>query len=101
MSGSRRELFELLDKPALQPLPITIYEYTEIAFARVNIDTTSNLKDPSCVKLVGEYLIPGQSDGGSGCSVAAMQSYTLPIPVAQKKCNSADYTAASLALEPR
>lgn len=38
MTGSRKELFELLDKPALQPLPHTNYEYTEIAFARVNID---------------------------------------------------------------
>ena len=35
---SRRELFELLDKPALKPLPPTRYEFSEWARARVNID---------------------------------------------------------------
>jgi len=35
---SRRELFELLDKPALKPLPPTRYEFSEWVRARVNID---------------------------------------------------------------
>jgi transposase len=35
---SRRELFELLDRPALKPLPPTRYEFSEWAKARVNID---------------------------------------------------------------
>jgi transposase len=36
--GSRRELFEQLDKPALKPLPQTPYEYAEWSKARVHID---------------------------------------------------------------
>jgi len=38
LPGSRLSQFELLDKPALQPLPKTPYQYTEFKLARVNID---------------------------------------------------------------
>lgn len=36
--GSRRTLFELLDKPALRPLPAARYEYGDWETHRVNID---------------------------------------------------------------
>lgn len=36
--GSRLSQFELLDKPAMQALPETRYEYIEFKIARVNID---------------------------------------------------------------
>ena len=36
--GSRRSLFEDLDRPALKPLPAERYEYAEWRKARVNID---------------------------------------------------------------
>ena len=38
LPGSRHELFETLDRPALQPLPAQPYEYAEWKLARVNID---------------------------------------------------------------
>ena len=38
MEGSRRSLFETIDKPALKPLPSTPYEYAEWKTAAVNID---------------------------------------------------------------
>jgi transposase len=38
LPGSRRTRFETIDKPALKPLPTTPYEYTNIGFARVNLD---------------------------------------------------------------
>lgn len=38
LEGSRRSLFEDLDKPALRPLPAEPYEYAEWKKARVNID---------------------------------------------------------------
>lgn len=38
LPGSRRSLFEQLDKPALRPLPLQPYEYAEWRKARVNID---------------------------------------------------------------
>ena len=38
LEGSRRSLFEQLDKPALRPLPAEPYEYAEWKKARVNID---------------------------------------------------------------
>lgn len=38
MAGSRRSLFEELDKPALRPLPVEPYEYAEWKKVRVNID---------------------------------------------------------------
>jgi len=38
LPGSRRELFEKLDRPALRPLPPDPYEYAEWRQARVNID---------------------------------------------------------------
>lgn len=38
LDGSRRTLFESLDRPALAPLPATRYEYAEWKKARVNID---------------------------------------------------------------
>jgi transposase len=37
-SGSRRSLFEALDRPALKPLPVERYELAEWKTARVNID---------------------------------------------------------------
>jgi len=36
--GSRRSLFETLDRPALKPLPVERYQYGEWKRARVNID---------------------------------------------------------------
>ena len=38
LAGSRRELFEQLDRPALQPLPAQAYEFAEWKKVRVNID---------------------------------------------------------------
>ncbi len=38
LRGSRRSLFESLDKPALKPLPIERYQYAEWKEARVHID---------------------------------------------------------------
>jgi transposase len=38
MDGSRKELFELLDRPALKPLPPTRYEFATFKHAKVNID---------------------------------------------------------------
>jgi len=38
LEGSRRSLFEKVDKPALMPLPQTRYEYAEWEKARVNLD---------------------------------------------------------------
>jgi transposase len=38
LPGSRRSLFESLDRPALRPLPSTRYEYARWKKARVNID---------------------------------------------------------------
>lgn len=38
MDGSRKELFEALDRPALRPLPPTRYEFATFRKARVNID---------------------------------------------------------------
>jgi len=38
LNGSRRTLFEALDRPALKPLPSEPYEYAQWMKARVNID---------------------------------------------------------------
>jgi len=38
LDGTRRSLFESLERPALKPLPATRYEYGEWSTARVNID---------------------------------------------------------------
>ena len=38
LSGSRREWFERIDRPALQPLPNSAYEFAEWKKVRVNID---------------------------------------------------------------
>ena len=38
LPGTRRALFEQLDKPALRPLPVEPYEYAEWKQARVHID---------------------------------------------------------------
>ena len=38
LPGSRRELFETLDRPAMHPLPARPYEYAEWKKVRVNID---------------------------------------------------------------
>lgn len=38
LPGSRRELFETLERPALKPLPSTPYEYAEWKKVRVHID---------------------------------------------------------------
>ena len=38
MDGTRRSLYETIDRPALRPLPSSPYEYAEWKTARVNID---------------------------------------------------------------
>lgn len=38
MEGSRRSLFETIDKPAMKPLPLRAYEYAEWKKATVNVD---------------------------------------------------------------
>jgi transposase len=38
LPGSRQELFDTLDRPALRPLPAQPYAYAEWKLARVNID---------------------------------------------------------------
>lgn len=38
LPGSRRESFDALDRPALQPLPATAYEFAQWKKVRVNID---------------------------------------------------------------
>ncbi len=38
LPGTRRSMFESLDRPALQPLPATPYQYAEWKKVRVNID---------------------------------------------------------------
>lgn len=38
LAGTRRSQFEAMDKPALQPLPATVYEYAQWKKARVSID---------------------------------------------------------------
>lgn len=38
LEGSRRSLYETIDRPALKPLPATPYEFAEWKKARVNID---------------------------------------------------------------
>src|SRR5499426_1654665 len=38
LPGSRQQLFEALDRPALHPLPAQLYEYAEWKLVRVNID---------------------------------------------------------------
>ncbi|MDK2901872.1 MAG: hypothetical protein PWQ37_3144 [Candidatus Petromonas sp.] len=38
MEGSRRSLYETLEKPALKPLPLQPYEYAVWKYVRVNID---------------------------------------------------------------
>nr|VFJ68313.1 MAG: Transposase [Candidatus Kentron sp. FW] len=44
LPGSRRHLFESLDKPALKPLPRSAYAYAEWKKVRVNIDYHVELK---------------------------------------------------------
>ena len=53
LPGSRRTLFESLDKPALRPLPATPYVFAEWKRARVNIDYHVSL-DGHC------YSVPYQ-----------------------------------------
>ena len=38
LDTTRQELFETIDKPALEPLPVNRYEYAEWAKSRVNLD---------------------------------------------------------------
>lgn len=38
LNGTRQSWFETLDRPALQPLPVHAYQYTDIRPAKVNID---------------------------------------------------------------
>jgi len=45
LPGSRRELFEQLDRPALRPLPAETYELAEWKKVRVNIDYHVELDD--------------------------------------------------------
>jgi transposase len=45
LGGSRQELFERIDKPALRPLPTEPYEYADWRKARVNIDYHVSVSD--------------------------------------------------------
>jgi len=59
--GSRRSLFETLDRPALKPLPARPFEYEEWEKVRVNLDYHVRVKaDAHCYsvpfRLVGEEL---------------------------------------------
>lgn len=45
LAGSRRQLFEALDRPALKPLPVTPYVYAEWKKARVHIDYHVEVED--------------------------------------------------------
>jgi transposase len=45
MEGSRRSLFETIDKPALKALPLQAYEYAEWKKATVNIDYHITIDD--------------------------------------------------------
>jgi transposase len=38
LPGSRRSVFESIDRPALKPLPADRYEYTKIGYARAGLD---------------------------------------------------------------
>jgi len=53
LGKSRRELYEELDKPALQPLPLEKYRYHEFKLCRVNIDYHIQLEK-------GFYSVPYQ-----------------------------------------
>lgn len=44
LEGSRRSLFETLDRPALLPLPATRYDYAQWKKAGVNIDTRAGYR---------------------------------------------------------
>ena len=50
IEGSRRSLFEDLDRPALKRLPAERYEYAEWPKARVNIDYH--------IRVDGRYSVP-------------------------------------------
>lgn len=43
MPGSRRSVFDQVDKPALKPLPSCRYEYTTIGYARAGLDYHVNV----------------------------------------------------------
>ena len=45
MDGTRRSLYETIDRPALKPLPSAPYEYAEWKKARVNIDYHIEIDD--------------------------------------------------------
>jgi len=45
MDGSRRSLYETLDRPALKPLPSVPYQYAECKKVRVNIDYHIEIDD--------------------------------------------------------
>lgn len=45
LAGSRRQLFEALDRPALKPLPVTPYIYAEWKKVRVHIDYHVEVED--------------------------------------------------------
>ena len=45
MDGSRRSLYETLDRPALKPLPSVPYQYAECKKVRVNIDYHIGIDD--------------------------------------------------------
>ena len=59
MAGSRRTLFETIDKPALKPLPIDHYEFAFWKKAKVNIDYHIEFEGNYYsipYQLVGEYV---------------------------------------------
>jgi transposase len=53
LAGSRRQLFEALDRPALKPLPVTPYSYAEWKKVRVHIDYHVEVEDH-------DYSVPYQ-----------------------------------------
>lgn len=58
LPGSRLSQFELLDKPALKPLPKTPYQYTEFKLVRVNIDY--HVEFERCYYSVPHHLVKHQ-----------------------------------------
>jgi transposase len=60
LPGTRRALFEQLDKPALRPLPVDAYEYAEWKQARVHIDYHVEVRGHYCS--VPHALIKKQVD---------------------------------------
>ena len=87
LPGTRRALFEQLDKPALRPLPVEPYEYAEWKQARVHIDYH--------VEVHGHYYsVPMRSSKNkwtcaspptpSSASIAASASPAIDVPATRR-----------------